>query len=77
MENKYSKTEFAGFTHRFKVEFKTSEPFSTFMDIYSNSESYEELNNFINIKKSDKVLAFEIINRSSKEEDDLITELLF
>mgnify|MGYP000558875806 CR=1 FL=1 len=47
METKYSKTQFEGFTHRFKVQFETGEPHSSNLDIYSNSDSFQKLEDFI------------------------------
>lgn len=69
MKIKYSKKEFNDYTHRFKVELKTSNDIFS-LDIYSNSDSEQDLVNYINDKKSDKVLSFEIINKNSKEQDD-------
>lgn len=69
MEPKYSKKEFPGFTHRFIVQFETGEPYFTNLTIYSNSDSYQELENYINNNKSDKVVSFKIIHRASKEQD--------
>ena len=76
MEAKYSKTEFIGFTHRFKVEFKTDKPHNSNFDIYSNSDSYKKLEDFINEKKSKEVLSFKIINRSTKEQDEMSAKFI-
>lgn len=76
METKYSRTEFDGYTHRFTVKFKTGEPHHTNLDIYSNSDSYKELEEFINKNKKKKIISFKIVHRSSKEQDDRISELL-
>jgi hypothetical protein len=76
METKYSKTEFEGFTHRFIVQLQTGEPYDSNIDIYSNSDSYQKLEYFINEKKSDKVMAFKIIHRASKEQDEMSSKLI-
>lgn len=76
MEIKYSRKQFDGFTHRFKVQFETGEPYFSNIDIYSNSDSYQNLEDFISKKKSDKVLSFKIVHRASKEEDERASELL-
>lgn len=81
--NKYSKTKFEGFTHRFKVRFSINHDlvFETGLlistiDIYSNSEKHQELADFIYEKQSDKVISFEIIHRASKEEDEMTAKLI-
>lgn len=78
METKYSKKEFEGYTHRFIVVFKVDNDWrnDTRMDIYSNSDSYEKLQEFVNEKKSKKVIEFEIVHRASKEQDDAASKLI-
>lgn len=78
METKYSRKEFEGYTHRFIVNFKIDGDWrnDTKMDIYSNSDSYEELDKFITAKKSDKVVSFEIIHKSSKIQDDMNSKFI-
>ena len=78
METKYSKTQFYGFTHRFIVKFKVNFDCrnDVNMTIYSNSDSYKELEDFINEKKTSKVKSFNIEHRASKEQDELISKLL-
>ncbi len=76
METKYSKTQFEGFTHRFKVQFETGEPHSSNLDIYSNSDSFQKLEDFISEKKTPKVVSFKIVHRASKEQDELAAELI-
>lgn len=73
---KYSKTEFEGYTHRFKVQFITELPHTSSMDIYSDSDKYQDLESFINEKKSNKVKSFKIINKSSKEQDELSAKFI-
>jgi hypothetical protein len=72
MENelKYSRTEFEGWTHRFKVEFETVDSELLNMDIYSNSESHTKLSKFIEERMTDKVKDYEIIYRATKEQDE-------
>ena len=78
METKYSKKQFEGFTHRFIVKMKVDEDWrnDTNVTIYSNSDSYLRLENFINEKKSDKVVSFIIEHRASKEQDETYTMVL-
>ena len=78
MEIKYSKKEFEGYTHRFIVEFKVDNDWrnDTNIQIYSNSDSYQKLSDFINEKKSEKVVSFDIIHRATKEQDDAASVLI-
>lgn len=78
METKYSKTEFEGYTHRFIVQFIVDENWGDEinMNIYSTSNSHKELKDFFNDKKSDKVTAFTIIHRVTKEQDDMDSKLI-
>lgn len=74
---KYSRTPFDGFTHRFIVEFTLfNESDIINYTIYSNSGSYQELDNFINEKKKDKVKSFKIVHRASKEQDELTSKFI-
>ncbi len=76
METKYSKTEFEGFTHRFIIKFETGEPYSSNLTLYSNSDSYQELEDFVNTKKTAKVISFSIVHRASKEQDEITSQFL-
>ena len=78
METKYSKEQFAGFTHRFIVKFKVDEDWrnDTNITLYSNSDSYQKLEDFLNAKKTDKVLSFKIEHRASKEQDEMTSKFL-
>ena len=78
METKYSRSEFEGFTHRFIVRLKVDDDWrnDTNMTVYSNSDSYQELEDFINEKKSDKVVAFSIEHRASKEADEISAKFI-
>ena len=78
METKYSRQQFDGFTHRFIVKFKVDDDWrnDTNITLYSNSDSYQKLEDFINEKKSNKVLSFKIEHRASKEDDDIISKLI-
>lgn len=75
METKYSRTKFDGFTHRFIVQFETGLQ-SLNIDIYSNSDSYQKLDDFVNEKKSKNGQSFKIIHRASKEQDELASQLI-
>lgn len=72
METKYSKKTFDGFTHRFIVKFQVDDDWRNDRNItiYSNNESFEDLTKFINTKKSENVVSFEIVHRASKEDDE-------
>ena len=76
METKYSRTKFEGFTHRFIVQFETGLQYPSNIDIYSNSDSYQKLDDFVNEKKSKNVQSFKIIHRASKEQDELASQLI-
>jgi len=78
MEIKYSKEKFEGYTHRFIVNFSINNDWrdDRKMDIYSNSESYNELKNYIMKHKTNKVISFTIEHRSSKEQDELNSKLV-
>jgi hypothetical protein len=78
METKYSKVEFDGFTHRFIVKFKVDNDWrnDSNINIYSNSDSYQKLEDFVNEKKSDKVIGFDIIHRATKEQDEMTSKFI-
>lgn len=78
MEIKYSKKEFEGYTHRFVVELQVGSVWPSYsaINIYSNSDSYQKLSDFINEKKSEKVISFDIIHRATKEQDDAASVLI-
>lgn len=71
----FSREQFSGYTHRFKVQLKTAE-LNYDLTIYSNSDSYQKLDDFIKEKKSDKVLSFDIYYRTSKEQDEKTAEFI-
>ncbi len=76
-ETKYSREPFEGYTHRFMVRFYVKDNYyEPNLTLYSNNESYASLLNFIEEKKHDWVLDYEIIHRATKEQDDLATEFL-
>ena len=74
----YSKKQFDGFTHRFIVKFKVDEDWRNDKNItlYSNSDSYQNLEYFLNAKKSDKVVSFKIEHRESKEQDEISSKFI-
>jgi hypothetical protein len=78
METKYSKEQFEGFTHRFIVKLKVDNDWrnDTNINLYSNSDSYQKLQDFVNAKKSEKVIAFDIIHRVTKEQDEMASKLI-
>jgi hypothetical protein len=78
MEIKYSKEQFEGFTHRFIVKFKVDDDWRNNINItlYSNSDSIRKLEDFLNSKKSDKVVSFNIVYRTSKEQDEISSKIL-
>lgn len=77
-EIKYRKTQFEGYTHRFIVRLSVDDDWRNDSNItlYSNSDSRQNLENFINENKSDRVVAFKIEHRASKEQDDRSSEFL-
>lgn len=78
MEIKCSKEEFEGYTHRFVVRLKFDNNYhnNTNINLYSNSDSYLKLENFINENKSDRVIAFTIKDRVPKEQDEMSSKFL-
>ena len=78
METKYSKKDFEGYTHRFIVKFKVDNDWrnDTNINIYSNSDSYEKLGDFIDKNKSPKVVLFTIEHRASKEQDEMASKFI-
>lgn len=44
--------------------------------LYSNSESYQKLEEFINEKKSEKVVSFKIEHRATKEQDEMSSKFI-
>jgi len=75
---KYSKVQFEGFSYRFIVKIKIDGDWRNDRNvtIYSNSASYKSLEDYINEKKSEKLLSFEIIHRASKEQDEMSSKLI-
>lgn len=75
---KYSKEKFEGFTHRFIVKFKVDDDWrnDTSINLYSNSDSYQKLEDFITKKKSDKVISFIIEHRASKKQDEIASKFI-
>ena len=78
MKTKYSKEQFEGYTHRFIVKMKVDDDWrnDTNVTIYSNSDNYQKLKDFVNTKKSDKVIDFKIEHRASKEQDEMSSKFL-
>lgn len=78
MGTKYSRTEFKGYTHRFIIEFRVSDDWrdNVSLTLFSNSSSYQKLDDYINEKRSDKVISFEIIHRATKEQDEMASKLI-
>lgn len=78
MEVIYSKEQFEGFTHRFIVKMKVDDDWrnDTNITLYSNSSSYQKLEDFINEKKSKKVISFIIEHRASKEQDEMSAKFI-
>ena len=78
METKYSKEKFEGYTHRFIIKLRVDNDWrnDNNIHIYSNSDSYQKLEDFINEKKSEKVVGFIIEHRASKEQDEMSSKLL-
>lgn len=75
---KYSKEEFEGYTHRFIVRLSIDDDQrnDASLHIFSNSDNYQKLEDFIKEKKSGKVKSFNIVHRSSKEQDVLTAKFI-
>lgn len=78
MKTKYFKEQFEGYTHRFIVKLKIDNDWRNDKNIhiYSNSDSYQKLEDFINKKKSDKVVGFEIVHKASKKQDEINSKFI-
>jgi len=78
MEAKYSKEQFEGYTHRFIIKLRVDNDWrnDNNIHIYSNSDSYQKLEDFINLKKSYKVVGFRIEHRASKEQDEISAKFI-
>ena len=78
METKYSKEQFKGYTHRFIIKLRVDNEWKNdnIIHIYSNSDNYQKLEDFINEKKSEKVVGFRIEHRASKEQDELSAKFI-
>lgn len=78
MDIKYSKEQFEGYTHRFIVLIQVEHTWrkDSTITIYSNDGSNEKLEGFLNEKKSDKVVGFEIVHKASKEQDEITAKFL-
>ena len=78
METKYSKEQFEGYTHRFIIKLRVDNDWrnDNNIHIYSNSDSYQKLEDFINEKKSEKVVGFRIEHRASKDQDELSAKFI-
>lgn len=78
MVPKYSKNEFEGYAYRFIVKFSVDEDWRNDINItiYSNSSSYEKLEEYIEENKSDKVVSFVIEHRSTQEQDEHMSKFL-
>lgn len=70
--NKYSRKEFEGYTHRFKVRFMVDQDYrnDSTIDIYTDSGDYAKMDAFINQNKSSRVVHFRVEHRATKEQDE-------
>lgn len=76
METIFKREKFDGYTHRFKIQFEIGEPFYSNVDIYSNTFDLNKVEDFINSKKTKKVLSFKIVHKASKEQDELMSKFI-
>jgi len=78
MTVQYSKEPFEDYTHRFIVKFSVDDDFrnDTNITLYSNSDSYKSLRDFVDEKKSNKVISFNIFHRVSKEQDEMTSKFI-
>lgn len=78
MNIKYSREQFDEYTHRFMVTMQVDNDWrnNSTITIYSNDGDKEKITEFINLKKSEKVVGFEIIHVATKEQDDMNSELI-
>lgn len=78
METIFKREKFDGYTHRFIVKLKVDNDNrnDTLITIYSNSDNYQKLENFIIINKAEIVTSFTIEHRASKEQDELTSKFI-
>ena len=78
MDTKYSRTEFDGYTHRFIVRFSVDDDYRSdiSINIYSNNGDTQDLIDFINIKRTDRVESYTIEHKATKEQDDMASEFI-
>ena len=77
-DTKYSRVEFEGWTNRFVVQMivdNTGRP-EIFITIYTNSNSWAELEEYLRERISSKVLKFNLDYRATREEDIVTGKLL-
>jgi hypothetical protein len=72
---KYSKDNFKGYTYRVKVDFHTISRRHS-IDLYTTRSTKDLIWEDIHELITDKVVRFEIIHFSTKEQDDSATELI-
>lgn len=76
-EHKYSRKKFEGYKFRAKFEFDVKDQlYTSNIDIYTTDEDKSRVHKTIADKTTDKVFSLNIIHWTTKEQDDLISELL-
>lgn len=74
---KYSRKEFEGYTHRAKYQIDVySQKFQSNVDIYTDNPCRVSTTNLIISKTTDIVEMVELINWTTKEQDDRATQLI-
>ena len=75
--HKYSKTEFEGYTHRAKYQIDVyNQEFQTNIDIYTDNPCRVSTTNFIISKTTDKVEMIELIDWTTKEQDESTAQFI-
>lgn len=74
-ENIFSKAKFNSYKIRYRVTFFTDSD-QIDLDIYANNDSETALREYIDSKKSDKVISYRIDFSRTKEEDDYCEEII-
>jgi hypothetical protein len=74
---KYSRKQFEGYTHRLKFELDVvNQEWKSNIDIYTNNEDKRSVYNVISELTTDKVKNLELVNWTTKEQDDLDVQFL-
>lgn len=74
---KYSREQFEGYAHRLKFELDVvNQEWKSNIDIYTNNEDKRSVYNVISELTTDKVKNLELVNWTTKEQDELTSKFI-